>query len=239
MANEFYSGMKGPLAIAKLNELWALNGGEVGTLVYKGNWDASSTVYPLTPSTGHYYRVSVTGVTNTITYTVNDAIVYNGSTWDKIDNTAGDVTLLGTETLFNKTLASVILGTPTSGELSNCTVDGVDAVGYRNIPQNAKSVAYTLILSDSGKHILHPSADTTARIFTIPTNASVPYPIGTSLTFVNQNGAGTITIRIATADVMRLAGAGTTGDRILAANGVATAIKITTTEWIISGTNLT
>jgi hypothetical protein len=38
---------------------------------------------------------------------------------------------------------------------------------------------------------------------------------------------------------MRLAGAGTTGSRTLAANGVATAIKITSTEWIISGTGLT
>ena len=38
---------------------------------------------------------------------------------------------------------------------------------------------------------------------------------------------------------MRLAGAGTTGTRTLAANGVATALKITATEWIISGTNLT
>jgi len=38
---------------------------------------------------------------------------------------------------------------------------------------------------------------------------------------------------------MRLAGAGTTGNRTLAANGVATAIKITSTEWIISGTGLT
>jgi hypothetical protein len=38
---------------------------------------------------------------------------------------------------------------------------------------------------------------------------------------------------------MRLAGAGTTGNRTLAANGVATAIKLTATEWIISGVGLT
>jgi hypothetical protein len=38
---------------------------------------------------------------------------------------------------------------------------------------------------------------------------------------------------------MRLAGAGTTGSRTLAANGVATAIKLTATEWIISGVGLT
>lgn len=111
-------------------------------------------------------------------------------------------------------------------------------IGYLEIPQNSQSAAYTLVLADSGKHILHPSADTTARIFTIPANASVAYQIGTALTFVNQASAGVLTIAITT-DTMRLAGAGTTGSRTLAANGVATAIKLTSTEWIISGSNLT
>jgi hypothetical protein len=116
--------------------------------------------------------------------------------------------------------------------------DETFTVGYLNIPQNSQSAAYTLVLSDSGKHILHPSADTTARTFTIPANGTVAFPIGTAVTFINQNGAGVVTIAITT-DTMRLAGAGTTGSRTLAANGIATAIKITSTEWLISGTGLT
>jgi hypothetical protein len=115
----------------------------------------------------------------------------------------------------------------------------VSSVGQgTSIPQNSQSAAYTLVLSDAGKHILHPSADTTARTWTIPANSSVAFPIGTAVTFVNQNAAGTITIAITT-DTMRLAGAGTAGSRLLAANGIATALKITSTEWIISGTGLT
>lgn len=105
------------------------------------------------------------------------------------------------------------------------------------IPQNSQSAAYTLVLTDAGKHIFHPSADTTARIWTIPANSSVAFPIGTVVTFVNQDSAGVITIAITT-DTMRLAGAGTTGSRTLAANGLATAIKVTSTEWLISGTGL-
>jgi hypothetical protein len=136
------------------------------------------------------------------------------------------------------TLVTPVLGTPTSGTLSGCTVDGTNAVGFRTIPQNSQSTAYTLVLADSGKQIFHPSADTTARTFTIPANGSVAFPIGTAVTFINQNGAGVVTIAITT-DTMRLAGAGTTGSRTLAANGIATAIKITSTEWIISGTGLT
>lgn len=135
-------------------------------------------------------------------------------------------------------LTTPALGTPSSGTLSNCTVDGTNSIGYLTIPQNSQSAAYTLVLADSGKQIFHPSADTTARTWTIPANSSVAFPIGTAVTFINQNGAGVITIAI-TSDTMYLAGAGTTGSRTLAANGIATAIKMTSTEWIISGSGLT
>jgi hypothetical protein len=105
------------------------------------------------------------------------------------------------------------------------------------VEQNSQSANYTTVLTDAGKHLLHPSADVTARTFTIAGNATVPYLIGTTLTFINQNAGGVITI--ACADTMRLAGPGTTGNRTLAANGIATAIKIAPTEWFINGTNLT
>lgn len=134
-------------------------------------------------------------------------------------------------TLIPATLsASRTLTLPEPGE--NVTL------GYLNIPQNSQSAAYTLVLTDAGKHIFHPSADTTARTFTIPANSSVAFPIGTTITFINQNGAGVITIAITT-DTMRLSPAGTTGSRTLAANGTATCVKITSTEWIISGSGLT
>lgn len=106
-----------------------------------------------------------------------------------------------------------------------------------SIPQASKSAAYTFALTDAGKHILHPSADTTARVFTIPANSAVAFPIGTVLTIINQNAAGVITLAI-TSDVMRWSPSGTTGSRSLAANGVATLVKLTATEWILNGTGL-
>ena len=121
----------------------------------------------------------------------------------------------------------------TSAGPANATATGIDPT----VAQNSQSANYTLELSDSGKHIYHPSADTTPRTFTIPANGSVPYPLGTALTFVNGSGAGTVTI--ACNDTMRLAGPGTTGSRTLAANGIATALKVTTTSWLINGTGLT
>ena len=135
------------------------------------------------------------------------------------------------------TLVTPVLGTPTSGTLSNCTVDGTDAVGFRNIPQNSQSAAYTLVLADAGKHILHPSGDANARTYTIPANSSVAYPIGTAITFINMTSQ-VVTIAINT-DTMYLSAAGTTGSRSLAQYGSATAIKITSTDWLISGSGLT
>lgn len=126
--------------------------------------------------------------------------------------------------------------TPTWSVLAGVSSGDLDAA-IGKLEQNAQSADYTVALADAGKHVFHPSADTTARTFTVPANASVAFPVGTVLTFVNQDGAGTITISI-TSDTMRLAGAGTTGDRTLAENGIATAIKVAATEWLISGAGL-
>lgn len=131
-----------------------------------------------------------------------------------------------------------------SGVDSTFTVNGgaklnITRNGYQNrVEQVSVSAAITFEGKHANKHIYHPSADTTARTWTIPANSSVPYPIGTTLTFVNDNGAGALTIAINT-DTLRLAGAGTTGSRTLAANGVATAVKITSTSWQINGSGLT
>jgi hypothetical protein len=110
-------------------------------------------------------------------------------------------------------------------------------VGYLNIPQNSQSANYTLVLADAGKHIFHPSTDANARTFTIPANSSVAYPIGTAITFINMTSQ-VVTIAITT-DTMYLSSAGTTGSRSLAQYGSATAIKITSTNWLISGSGLT
>ena len=112
----------------------------------------------------------------------------------------------------------------------------VNAPGYLGLPQNARSAAYTLVLTDAGKSIVHPITDNNARTFTIPANSSVPFPVGTEITFVNM--INTLSIAITT-DTMYLSTGGTTGTRTLAAYGVAKAIKITSTSWIISGTGLT
>ena len=143
---------------------------------------------------------------------------------------------------FDQATARAVIGAGTSnlaiGTSGSTALAGDTVYGHLNIPQVSKSVNYTLVLSDAGKQIFHPASDTTARRFTIPSNASVAYPIGTSITFINENGTGGIVTIAINSDVLRLAGLGSLGDRTLGRNGIATAVKITSTSWIISGVNL-
>jgi hypothetical protein len=108
------------------------------------------------------------------------------------------------------------------------------SVGFIGIPVNSQSAAYPTVLADAGKCILHPTADDNARTFTI--DGSLAYPVGTVIAFANQ--INTVTLAITT-DTGRLAGTGATGDRTLAADGFATAMKLASGKWLWSGVGIT
>ena len=83
-----------------------VGGAVTSALSYKGTWDASGGTLPVPVSVGDagdYYRISAAGtisINGTPTAVAqNDAIIYNGTDWDKIDNTeeysAGDGLNLG------------------------------------------------------------------------------------------------------------------------------------------------
>jgi hypothetical protein len=103
-----------------------------------------------------------------------------------------------------------------------------DTLGYRGLPQNSQTASYTLALADQGKHI----SITTGGVI-IPANASVAFPIGSTIVIFNNSGSNqTISI---TSDTLRLAGAASTGSRTLAQYGVATCVKVAATTWVATG----
>lgn len=102
--------------------------------------------------------------------------------------------------------------------------------------QSSQSSNYTLVLTDANKHILHPTGAGSSDVYTIPSNSIVAFPIGTLVTFINED-SNAVSIAI-DADTLTLAGTTTSGTRTLTQNGIATAVKITSTKWLISGVGL-
>ena len=216
----------------------------VGTSTGSGNNVLSTSPTLVTPILGTPTSVTLTNATGLPISTGVSGLGTNVATFLATPSSSNLAAALTDETgsgsavfATSPTLVTPVLGTPASGTLTNCTVDGTNSIGYLNIPQNSQSAAYTLVLADAGKHIFHPSTDANARTFTIPANSSVAYPIGTAITFINMTSQ-VVTIAITT-DTMYLSSAGTTGSRSLAQYGSATAIKITSTTWLISGSGLT
>jgi hypothetical protein len=210
----------------------ALTGDIVEALVITTSVSGVSSVAVSGGTTG----LTTTGgpITSSGTITLGGTLaVTNGGTGVTTSTGSGSAVLST-----SPTLVTPILGTPTSGTLSACTVDGTNAVGYLTVPQNAQGSSYTLVLADSGKQIYNASG--TGVTYTIPAATSVAYPIGTVISFINLSSSA-VTIAITT-DTMYLAGAGTTGSRTLAQYGIATVTKLSGTSssgvWIIGGSNL-
>ena len=170
------------------------------------------------------------------------SVVYNGTAFQLVGSTTNSSTLT----------SPVTISAPSSGNIA-LTVNGVTGThstkiadsatnlfnaGFLEVPLNAQTVSYPTVLSDSGKTIYWTGTST--QLITISANASVAYPTGTVITILNDSATATsITIACGGSDTLVLAGAGTTGTRTLARYGVATAIKVASTQWYISGTNLT
>lgn len=104
------------------------------------------------------------------------------------------------------------------------------SIGFRGMPLSGQTQGsiITLALSDAGKRV----ANTTGG-WTIPANASVAFPTDTVIVLHN-NSTLTQTVAI-TSDTLTLTGSTTTGTRTIAANGLATIVKVGTTSWLISG----
>ena len=164
---------------------------------------------------------------------VATSIVTASTSFDLVNTTATTLNIGGAAT------TALTIGTssaPITGFARTATTSSTaSSLGYLGLPQSATATTATLAIGDAGKHIY---VTTASQTITIPANASVAYPIGTTITFIAGPSATTVSIAI-TSDTLRLAGGALTGTRTLAANGMATAVKVAATTWYINGTGLT
>ena len=115
---------------------------------------------------------------------------------------------------------------------TDLNVSGVvsDSAGsLRNLPQVSKSSAYTLIASDTGKHVSISSGGVTV--------ASGVFSIGDVVTIYN-NSSSSQTITQGSSVTLRQAGTSNTGNRTLAEYGVATILCVASNTFAISGAGL-
>jgi hypothetical protein len=213
------------------------------------NVTISSVATPITAAQGGTGLTSVTanavvignGTGSLVTIspgTSGNVLTSNGTVWSSQAPAAatGNVTIGNTTITLGGTtssLGNVTLNNCTAG---NATSDSANVAGFIGLPQNSQNGAYNVVIGDAGKHIFHPVGQAAAT-YTIPANSNVAFTVGTAITFINMS-ANAVTIAVTT-DTMYLGSSGTTGNRTLAQYGVATAVKITSTNWIISGTALT
>jgi hypothetical protein len=125
-------------------------------------------------------------------------------------------------------LVTPVLGTPTSGTLSACTVDGTNLVGFKSVPAvGTKTASYTLAVGDVGKYVQLGASGA----IVIP---DATFAEGNAITLFNNTGStATITCSITTAYI-----AGTFTDKAtmtLAAAGVATILFISGTTCVVAG----
>jgi hypothetical protein len=166
---------------------------------------------------------------NSLTYINNDGDITGVTAGTGISGggTSGTVTvsidtsvtadLTTAQTLTNKTLTTPTLNDPKV-----------------NLAFDAETASYTAVLANNGQVVTMDNAS--ANTFSIPTNASVAYPVGTQIN-VLQIGAGQTTIQAVTSGTTSILSTGATAaaPKIRARYGMATCIKAATDTWYVVG----
>ena len=107
------------------------------------------------------------------------------------------------------------------------------AVGQLTL--NAQTATYTAVLTDNRNKLVTMSV-AGANDFTIPTNASVAFPIGSVINVI-QIGAGQTTIKAVTSGTTTISstGASAIAPKLRAQFSAASCIKVATDIWYVIG----
>ena len=181
-----------------------------GFVTYEGTWNASTNTPALASSVGtkgEYYVVSTTGTTNLngiTAWTQGDWAIFNGSVWEKVDNTdlvtsvagrTGAITLsntdisgLGTMSTQNASSVAITGGTATLTSLTTATVQATNSGGL-----SLKNSAGTTQLSMGGGGGDNLSLNVSTNIN--GTNAQIDIsPTGTGHVHIKPTGVNSIEI---------------------------------------------
>jgi len=133
--------------------------------------------------------------------------------------------------------------TPASGDIEGVTAGaGLSGGGTSgtvtlniNTPVVAKTANYTIASGDEGKLFTMNSASATN--FSIPTDATFDFAIGTTINFVWITGAGQPSIAAVTPGTTTIisTGASSVAPKLRVANSAATCLKLAANSWLVTG----
>ena len=181
-----------------------------GGLSYQGSWNASTNTPTLTSSTGtngYYYIVSVAGSTNLDGITdwqVGDWAIFNGSTWQKIDQTNLVSSVNGQTGVVSIGYADLAGTVPTWNQNTTGTAAGLSAtlaIGSGGTGQTTAGAAF---------NALSPITTTGDLIIGNGTNSATRLGIGANGYLLSSNGT-TASWQPAPAGGVTTFDAGTTG----------------------------
>lgn len=106
------------------------------------------------------------------------------------------------------------------------------ALGQLTLKANT-GTTYTFVLTDN-RNVLVTASNASAQTYTIPTNASVAFPIGSTINVI-AIGAGQVTIQGAGGVTVASTGAVSTAPKLRVQFSAATLIKVGTDSWYVVG----
>ena len=215
-----------------------------GGITLKGATDKTWNWVNATDSWTSSEHINVGDSKKLLLGTGSDLQIYHDGTHNRIDSTNGMIYLRhgtdnalktvpnGTVELYyddSKKLETTTAGVTVTGTCT-ATTHVVDSKGnVRDIIQNTQSSAYTLVGGDAGKHILISSGGVT-----VPGSV---YGAGNAVTIINNSGSDQ-TITQGSGITMYNTADAATGNRTLAARGMATILFTSGSAAYISGAGL-
>jgi hypothetical protein len=137
-----------------------------------------------------------------------------------------ETTANGIAATANSALAASSTALQRSGGTMTGAINFVSGQSYPQVPQNAKTSAYTLLASDAGKHV----SITTGGI-TVPSGV---FAVGDAISIYNNSGTSQ-TITQGASTTVRLAASASTGNRTLAQYGLCTILCVAGNTFVVSG----
>ena len=189
-------------------------GGGVGGVTYKGTWNASANSPALASGVGtqgNYYVVNVAGSTNLDGITdwqIGDWAIFNGTVWEKVDNTDA-------VTSVNGQVGAVVLTASNVGAAANTVnvIAGTGLGGGGNLEANVTlSLANTTVTADT-----YGSANT-AVIITVDAQGRLTNASNATIAVTNSQVSGLGTMSTQNANNVAI-----TGGVVVASNVTVTA----------------